>query len=131
MPHTSSRIHDHVAEINDRPQFHGSVKLDDIHCLVFSVKEVLSGNIGIFRGHTDHFVVLQKLPCFFRSAYAHPAFAESKIEDFIDPSVLFQDDVGADNADIRRAVFHIGRNVRTLCQEKSEFLLFIRKDQLS
>ena len=75
--------------------------------------------------------MLQKLPRLVRAADTHSAFAESQVQDLIDSAVLLHDNIGAHDADIRSAVLHIGGDVRSLCQEEAQFLLFIGEDQLA
>ena len=80
--------------------------------MLFIIKIVL-GDIGIFAGDPYHLVVLQKLSGSGRSADAHPAFAVTKIEHLIDAPVFLHDCVFANHADVRSAILHIGRHIRS------------------
>ena len=74
-------------------------------------------------------MVLQQLSRFCGAADAHPAFSEAQIQYLIDPSAFLQQGILSHHADVRRAVFHIGGNVRALGQEKTQLLLLIHENQ--
>lgn len=63
-------------------------------------------------------MVFQQLSGGSRTTDTHPAFAEAKVQHFVNIPVLFQNGVLADHTDIRSTVLYIGGNVGTLCQEK-------------
>lgn len=63
-------------------------------------------------------MVFQQLSGGSRTADTHPAFAEAKVQHFVDIPVFFQNGVLADHADISSTILYIGGNVGTLCQEK-------------
>ena len=124
-------INDDIGKLYDGTQFHGSVELDDIDGLMLAVIKIFLGNIGILGGDADHLVVLEKFPCLGRARHAHPALSESQIQDLMAAALFLQDDIRSHDPDIRRTVFHIGGNIRSLGQEKAKLLLLVGKNQLA
>ena len=75
--------------------------------------------------------MFEQFCCLWRSAHAHPAGAETKVEHFQDLAVFFENDILSGDSDIGGAVFHIGGYVRALRQEELELVLFIHEDEFS
>ena len=70
--------------------------------------EILSGDIGVFAGYPDPLMVFQQLSGGSRTADTHLAFAEAKVQHFVNIPVFFQNGVLADHADISSTILYIG-----------------------
>ena len=81
--------------------------------------------------HADLLLMFQKFCRRLWSADTHPAFSESKIQNFIQFPLFFQDGIFAYDTDISRTVFDISRHIRSFCKKETQFQLFIDKDQFS
>ena len=95
------------------------------------IVKIIFGDIWIFCGDADQFMMFQEFFRFPVPTYAHPAFAEPQVQHFVNLSAGFNDRILSDNADIRRTVLHIGGHVRAFCQKEFQFQLLIGKNQFS
>ena len=95
------------------------------------VEEIVLGNMRILAGHTDALVVLQQLSCSGRSADTHSALSEAKVQDLIHISVLLQNGIPANHADVGSTVLYVGGHIRSFCKKKPKLQFFIGKYQLS
>ncbi len=66
-----------------------------------------------------------------RSAYAHGAFAEFKVNHFVDVAPFLQNCIEPDNAYIGGAVFDICWNIACLDKYKFQLMLLVGKYQLA
>ena len=104
---------------------------EDVNRLVLFIVKIIFCNIRIFRGNTDHFVVLQKFFRTLRTADTHSTLSKAEIQDLISSALFLQQSIFSYNADICCPVVDISRYIRAFCQEKLQLLFFIDKDQLS
>ena len=95
------------------------------------VVEIIFRDIRIFRCHTDQFMMFQFFCCLFISTHTHPAFSESKIQDFMDFASLFDNCIFSDNSNVCCSVLYISRHIRSFCEKEFQSQFFIYKNQLS
>ena len=99
------------------------IDISALTCIVFS------GNTGKLRGYAKRFfrIVHKSALCGNR----HTAFADTEVQKLVNVGTVFQQNILARNADIRRASLHVDRNVGGLDPEVANALLLVFKGQLA
>ena len=98
--------------------------------MLFIVKIVLCDH-RIFACYTNSLMMLQKLPRRFRTADAHPAFAEAQIHDLIEFTSFFQNNIFACDTDICRTVFNICRHINSFGNNEAYLGFLVADNQLA
>src|SRR6185312_17029081 len=130
------QVHDGVGQTHQRSQFHGAVQLDQIHVHALGGK-VLAGGARVFGGNAQsgslvHGAFIVET---FRGGDGQPAARDVEVDGLVQPArvvgLVLIEHVLAGNAEVGRAILHVGGHVRGAHDDDAQVVRVGRQDELA